>query len=160
MRITEEQRALLSKLKCERLSSDENNLRLVSSFSNPKNDSLAEKLQGEAYEEDENGEVAYYLIKDGLDRILFYFSLKCGQMFDRLKLFEEDKYTKFIILILDKIIHDTKLPEDNRMYFVNELNNLANRKGISKRELDDIIRNGKQNINLNNGCQTAEGMKK
>ena len=63
-RITEQQKIILESFSIERLSSSDINLRLVGSFSNPKSDSLTNKIQSDAYEEDENGAVAYYVIKD------------------------------------------------------------------------------------------------
>ena len=83
-RITEQQKKILESFSIERLSSSDINLRLVGSFSNPKSDSLTNKIQSDAYEEDENGAVAYYVIKDSKGNILFYFSLKCGQLYDKL----------------------------------------------------------------------------
>ena len=64
MNITEEQQRLLNSLRCERLSSDEMNLRLVEDFYNNRNDSIAGVLRNEAYSEDEHGSVAYYVVKD------------------------------------------------------------------------------------------------
>lgn len=52
MNPTKEQQAIIDSLRCERLSSDRNNLRLVGSFYNRRNNSLADILQNEAYEED------------------------------------------------------------------------------------------------------------
>jgi hypothetical protein len=46
------------------------NLRLVGDFDNPKSDSLTNKIQSDAFEEDENGTVAYYLLKNRNGRIL------------------------------------------------------------------------------------------
>ena len=54
MKITEEQLKILATLKCERLSSDDNNLRLVEEFFNKK-ESLSNTLKNEAYEDDEAG---------------------------------------------------------------------------------------------------------
>ena len=75
-RITEQQKKILESFSIERLSASDINLRLVGSFSNPKSDSLTNKIQSDAYEEDENGSVAYYVIKNPEGNILFYFSLK------------------------------------------------------------------------------------
>ncbi len=60
MRITEEQQKTLDSLRCERLSSNDNNLRSVDEFVNYRNDSIANVLRNEAYEEDEQGRVAYF----------------------------------------------------------------------------------------------------
>lgn len=83
MQITDRQKQLLDSLTCERLSSNEAHLRMVDSFSNGKNGSLEHTLKNEAYGEDENGNIAFYLIKDADNHILFYFSIKCGMLYDR-----------------------------------------------------------------------------
>ena len=81
MRINKEQEDILKNFKCERLSSNRNNIRDIEVFLNT-NESLSDTLKNEAYELDENNNVAYYLIKDENDDIFFYFSLKCGSLFD------------------------------------------------------------------------------
>ena len=84
MRISNEQQRLIDGLKCERLSSDDNHLKLVDFFLCHKNDSLASALQDSAYEDDELGSTAYYLVKEKTgNRLLFYFSLKAGVLFDQ-----------------------------------------------------------------------------
>lgn len=74
--ITEQQRAILDSFSIERLSDSDENLRLVSDFQNNRSDSLTNKIQSEAFEEDELGTVAFYVIKDKDGKIVFYFSLK------------------------------------------------------------------------------------
>ena len=60
MQITDRQKQLLDSLTCERLSSNEAHLRMVDSFSNGRNGNLEHTLKNEAYEEDENGNIAFY----------------------------------------------------------------------------------------------------
>ena len=72
-RITDKQSEILDTLKIERLSSDIHNLRLVSNFRNLRNESLTNTLQSEAFEDDEEGKNAYYLIKNPKGDILFFF---------------------------------------------------------------------------------------
>lgn len=50
-------------LSCERLSSDIDNIRIVEDFFNRRNDGLAQTLRNEAFEEDEDGNTAYYVVK-------------------------------------------------------------------------------------------------
>lgn len=76
MRITKEQQKVLNGLLCERLSSDEKNLRQVDTFVNYRNDSIANVLRNEAYEEDERGRVAYYVVKDENGEMLFFLAEK------------------------------------------------------------------------------------
>lgn len=82
MRITEEQERILGSLHCERLSSNVDNFRLVDDFYNGRNPSIVNTLQNEAYEDDANHRVAYYVVKNNSGEILFYFSLKCGLLYD------------------------------------------------------------------------------
>ena len=52
--------ALIRSLHCERLASNEENLRLIDSFYSTRNNNVAEALLNEAYQEDESGVIAYY----------------------------------------------------------------------------------------------------
>ena len=78
MRITREQQDILNSLKCERLTSNPENLRLVQQFVNLRNPNLADYLKNEAWQEDLSGDVTYYLVKNPQDEVLLYFSLKCS----------------------------------------------------------------------------------
>lgn len=51
-------------------------------FYNGRNPSIVNTLQNEAYEDDANHRVAYYVVKNNSGEILFYFSLKCGLLYD------------------------------------------------------------------------------
>ena len=82
MRITPEQLEVLERLQCQRLSSDSQNMYEVENFSNNINDDIAQTLRNEAFEEDESNSIAYYVIKHPNGNILFFFSLKCGLLFD------------------------------------------------------------------------------
>lgn len=84
MKISKEQKRILAGFSCQRLSEDEANFSLIENFSNSINDSIAETLRNEAYREDETQSVAYYVIKHPNGQILFFFSLKCGMLFDHL----------------------------------------------------------------------------
>lgn len=67
--------ALIRSLRCERLASNEENLRLIDSFYSTRNNNVADALLNEAYQEDESGVVAYYGVKDSDGNVLFFFSL-------------------------------------------------------------------------------------
>ena len=71
--ITEQQRAILDNFSIERLSDSEENIRLVSDFQNSRSDSLTNKIQSEAFEEDELGTVAFYVIKDKDGKSVLFF---------------------------------------------------------------------------------------
>lgn len=100
--ITSIQKRYIDSLVCERISVDPENLRYVEYFHNFKNPQLAKILQNEAYEQDENGEIAFYIIKDPQfpDIILCYFSLKTGILFDKigeLELLEAKKKLHYLV---------------------------------------------------------------
>lgn len=92
MKITNEQLAIINSLTCERLSSHKENMRLIDSFYSSRNNNVAAALLNEAFQEDEEGVVAYYIIKDMENNVLFFFSLKCGLLFD--EFIEGEKLTR------------------------------------------------------------------
>lgn len=81
-KITKEQKAVLRTFKCQRLTVDPANRKLVRFFFSRNGASLTGTLQGSAWAEDEAGINAYYVIKNQEDDILLFFSLKCGVLFN------------------------------------------------------------------------------
>lgn len=138
MQITEEQQQILNSLVCERLSSNENNLRLIDAFCNIKNGSLEHTLKNEAYEEDEAGNIAYYLIKDKDENILFYFSIKCGILYDLFG--EEEKLRKIndLFLFLVELEKDPSSTKEDKETIASILESIRTRKGLVKKELSKI----------------------
>ena len=139
MKITEEQLKVLATLKCERLSSDDNNLRLVEEFFNKK-ESLSNTLKNEAYEDDEAGNIVYYLIKDSENNILFYFSLKCGVLYDKYINGELYQQLKGVVDNLILLSLDEKTSEADKKIIDTILCDVRNRKGIAKKSLSSISR--------------------
>ena len=90
MKITEEQKKVLDNFSCERLAGNLENIRIVENFYYSRNPQLGQNLKDKAYEEDENNTTAYYVIKDKEGSVVFYFSLKCGMLYD--KIVEADQY--------------------------------------------------------------------
>lgn len=138
MQITEEQQQILNSLVCERLSSNENNLRLIDAFCNVKNGSLEHTLKNEAYEEDEAGNIAYYLIKDKDENIIFYFSIKCGILYDLFG--EEEKLRKIndLFLFLVELEKDQSSTKEDKETIASILESIRTRKGLVKKELSKI----------------------
>ena len=138
MQITEEQQQILNSLVCERLSSNENNLRVVDTFCNVRNGSLEHTLKNEAYEEDEAGNIAYYLIKDKDENILFYFSIKCGILYDLFG--EEEKLRKIndLFLFLVELEKDPSSTNEDKETIASILESIRTRKGLVKKELSKI----------------------
>lgn len=146
MRITETQKEILNSLVCERLSSKIEHLRLVDCFSNTRNGSLEQTLKNEAYEEDENGNIAYYLIKDSQGNILFYFSIKCGMLYD--KFGEEEKLRKIndLFHFLVELEQDPSSTEDEKKTIDSILESIRTRKGLIKKDLSKISKIKKSQI--------------
>lgn len=141
MRISEEQEAALKLLTCKRLSSEESNLREIEAFDNYRNENLADVLKNQAFTEDEQNIIAYYVVKDEQDNILFYFSLKCGSLFD-------NYYNTEILNLLNTLYtellerkQDTLQQDNEESGIINDLlEKLRSRKGIAKADLEKIKR--------------------
>ncbi len=143
MKITEKQLAIINSLKCERLSSNEDNLRTIGSFYNSRNDNLVEPLRNEAFEEDENGNVAYYLVKNTNGEILFYFSLKCGLLYDHYIDEKRLQLVKNMLKYLWKLKQDSDTTDDDRQSIDLIFEKLRSRKGFTKSDLEKIKRKNK-----------------
>lgn len=143
MKITEEQSEILNSLICERLSRNSDNMRAIDSFFNSKNEKLVERLLNEAYSEDENDKIAYYLVKDKEGHILFCFSLKCGQLYD--KHLDFDLY-KLLVDLYDGLLKMKKesgtTPED-AIIIDKVLEEIRSRKGVIKADLKKISKKNK-----------------
>ena len=136
--ITEQQRAILDSFYIERLSDSEENFRLVSDFQNSRSDSLTNKIQSEAFEEDELGTVAFYVIKNKDGKIVFYFSLKCGQLYDKLY---EKKHVHLIENLLEYFnqIEQEETTSESDLDLIEEIReSVRSRKGILKSDLNKI----------------------
>lgn len=138
-RITKQQTEILESFSIERLSSSDINLKLVGNFFNPRSDSLTNKIQSDAFEEDENGSVAYYVIKNKEDGgIVFYFSLKCGQLYDKLIEKEQLRLIKNLFKYFDEIEKEESTSEEDRKLIKEIRESVRTSKGISKAELEKI----------------------
>lgn len=142
MRITEEQQRVLDALVCERLSSNEDNLQLIDNFYNTVNDNLVNPLRNEAFEDDIDGRLAYYLVKYKDGQVLFYFSLKCGLLYDNFGLIDADSLRKVKKLYdyLVELKKSSDISDDDRALIDSLLENLRSRKGLLKSDFDKISR--------------------
>ena len=139
MKITEEQMALLRSLRCERLASNEENIRLIDSFYSTRNNNVADALLNEAYQEDESGVVAYYVVKDSDANVLFFFSLKCGLLFD--EFIEGEKLTRLkeLCSTLSEKLNGGNVPEEDRDGLKAILESVRAKKGLKKDEVARIL---------------------
>lgn len=139
MKITESQLELLRSLKCERLSSNTANFSLINDFYNTRNNSLVDTLQGDAYDDDENNRIAYYIVKTVDDKILFFFSLKCGLLYDE---FIEGDRLKEIKSFYDTILRmslDEAQPVENKKAIASILESVRSKKGIKKEDVARVL---------------------
>lgn len=138
MQITEEQKRILDSFTCERLSSNPDNLREVENFCNLRNGSLEHTLKDTAYAEDEANHIAYYLIKDADGNILFYFSLKCGMLYDKLDQGEQLRKLNGLFRFLVELENDSSSTVEDRQTINSILESIRTRKGLVKEDLAKI----------------------
>jgi predicted house-cleaning noncanonical NTP pyrophosphatase (MazG superfamily) len=177
MKISSDQLAILESLECQRLSSDYSNMYLVDSFSNDINDDIAQTLRNEAFAEDESNSIAYYVVKHPNGQILFFFSLKCGLLFDHFIKPELLERLKKLSEELDDISDDKSLTQQQKQDVADVMEKIRACKGITKSDLrklpqqkldileelekelnDDIARVGKtfSGIELVHFCSNSE----
>lgn len=143
MRITKEQQEILDSLVCERLSRNLANMREIDQFFNSRNDKLVDRLLNEAYSEDENDKIAYYLVKDKEGHILFYFSLKCGQLYD--KHLDFDLF-RSLVELYDGLLRMKKEPDisqSDSLAIDKILEEIRSRKGVLMEDLKKITKKNK-----------------
>lgn len=144
MKIKGEQLSVLSTLRCERLSSHDANLRLIDDFYNVRNSNIVQTLQNEAYGEDETGELAYYLVKDKDGDILFFFSLKCGALYDEFiegdKLRELNRFYDYI----KQMSVDESISEEEKQVFGMLLETTRSKRGLKKQDVARILHKTKE----------------
>ena len=135
-KITKEQQTIIDSLTCERLTKDEANKTLIQDFENNRNKGLADSLREEAWEEDANGSVAYYLIKDKDGNALFFFSLKCGALFEQLneeRLKQNANYWK----ALERILKNSANGDQTAVLIMEKL---RSGKNLTDDDLKEIIK--------------------
>lgn len=138
MKITSEQLTILEKLECQRLSADSKNFYLVESFNNDINDTIAQTLKNEAYKEDEENSVAYYVVKHPNDQILFFFSLKCGLLFDHFIKPELLDQLQKLAEGLNDISDDKTLTPEQRRDIKDVMEKIRANKGVTKEDIHKL----------------------
>lgn len=148
MKITAEQLSKLGTFRCERLAASPENIRLVINFENYKNESLTHTLQDEAYHEDEENTVAYYIVKSEDDDIVFYFSLKCGLLYDDFLEGERLKKMKQVYLLILELSKDDSKSEEEKLVLATLLENIRTKKGVKQNEVERILGSTHDSLNL------------
>ena len=139
MKITDKQKAVLSTLTCERLSDNEANLRAIGSFRNNRNECIVDALLGDAYEEDESGIVAYYLVKNGRGDILFFFSLKCGLLYDEFIEGERLRNLQAFYDYIASIMNNDEIGEEEKTVINSLLEKTRSKKGLKKTDVAKLL---------------------
>ena len=80
--ITQEQIDLLNTFTCERLTDDPANLSKIQNFLSYRGPGLVDHLRCCGWTADKSNTTAYYVVKNPQGRIMLFFSLKCGVLFD------------------------------------------------------------------------------
>lgn len=138
MKISSEQLKILKSLDCQRLSSDKGNMYSVDDFSNVVNDDIAQTLRNEAFSEDESNSIAYYVVKHPNGQILFFFSLKCGLLFDHFIKPELLERLKKLSEELSDISDDKTLTPQQKQDVMEVMEKIRACKGVTKEDLHKL----------------------
>ena len=99
-----------------------------------------------AYAEDEENNIAYYLVKHPNGEILFYFSLKCGMLYDSLDEGEQLRQMNDLYRFLVDLEKDSASTEEDRLTINSILESIRTRKGLVKEELAKISHKKKNQL--------------
>ena len=138
MNITSDQLSILESFVCQRLSSDGDNMRLVDNFTNHINDAIAQTLKNEAFEEDESNSIAYYVVKNADGQILFFFSLKCGLLFDHFINPDLLSQLQKLAKELNDISDDKSLTPEQKRGITEVMEKIRTNKGIVKEDIHKL----------------------
>ena len=142
MKISHKQKEIIDSLVCERLAIDDTeeqyNFKEIETFQNDVNSGLVAPLQNEAYEHDAEKKIAYYLVKSPEGDILFYFSLKCGQLYDKALKSDLYKSLQKVIEEFKKMKDEEDTSEEDRENILTILELLRNKSGVSKSDFMKI----------------------
>lgn len=141
MQITKEQLDILEQFSCERLSQRPEHKYLLKNFRNEKGSPLVEYLNEKAWEEDENGVTAYYLVKAPDNQVVMFFSLKCGALFDPL----DEAGMKQSVVTAKKLlqaIQNVNKGGDEKLSAIQLLEQYRTGQDISLAEIQRVVKNG------------------
>jgi len=103
---------------------------------------LVHSLQNEAFADDEDNITAYYVIKDESNNILFFFSLKCGLLYDQFLDSRQLALIKELNKKLDELMLDNSIKADEMEIVLSVREKLRTRKGITKADLERLPKRG------------------
>ena len=161
MQITKEQLGILEKFSCERLSQNQEHKDLLKNFKSEKGSLLVDYLNAKAWEEDEKGITAYYLVKAPDNQVVMFFSLKCGALFDPL---DEVGMKQRVVTAKELLqaIQNVNKDGDEKLSAIQLLEQYRTGQDISFTEIQRVVKNGakaNQILNLLNYDREREGNK-
>lgn len=141
MQITKEQLDILEQFSCERLSQRPEHKDLLKNFKNEKGSPLVNYLNERAWEEDENGITAYYLVKAPDNQVVMFFSLKCGALFDPL---DEAEMKQSVVTAKELLqaIQNINKGGDEKLSAIQLLEQYRTGQDISLAEIQRVVKNG------------------
>ena len=151
MKITQSQQQFLNNLICERLTANPINKVLLNGFVSKYSvgQGLISDLKSSGFQEDLDGAIAYYIIKDQTGLMQCFFSLKCGSLFDpsyhneiksriercnealkRIRTGAQSRSQEETLLLLEQIRSGWGLPDDE---FDDEFDGGLNEESLTKK---------------------------
>ena len=137
-RITSVQKAFLDSLVCERFSECACSRKIIASFRNPQGELLLDYARKNGFDEDDHGGTAFYLIRTRENLGLFFFSLKCGELFSPLKEDEMRARLDEYVVIRQALLNIAPSDKVKRIA-LQKLKAIGERNGLSLKEVLNVI---------------------
>jgi hypothetical protein len=147
--VSDDQRAALEALVCERFSATTSNKKILETFENEKGSLLITYANERGFGEDERGDTAFYIVKTRAGHGLFFFSLKCGELFHPLKE-DEMRASMAESLVLSQAVLNIVSSVANKKKMAEELKALGLSKGMTIEELLKVFGRDKSIKNVLN----------
>lgn len=136
--ITESQKHILETLVCERFRDNvKSNKKILASFENINGRQLITYASQKGFEEDSAGSTAYYIVKTAEGEGLFFFSLKCGELFSPLDSEEEIRDRLEDLLVFRQAVENAARDTKDSSVIYKKLKLFSEKKGIP---LDEVVR--------------------
>lgn len=127
---------VMGALHCERLSNNDKNCDYIEGFFAKRNARIPEKLLEDGFDEDSAGINNYYIVKNEDNEVLFFFSIKCGQLHEPyLKKEQEQLFNRFARFISGKA-SDANADEVEKVQAQKIQEKLRSGNGLSKSDVD------------------------
>lgn len=127
---------VMKTLHCERLSKDDKNSDYIEGFFSKRNAQIPNKLLEDGFDEDSSGINNYYIVKNDNNEVLFFFSIKCGQLHEPyLKGEQERLFERFARFISGKA-SEANADEEEKSQAKKIQEKLRSGNGLAKSDLD------------------------